>query len=393
MLYDNYTEDLLGLKGTILIGIKEIQNVKHIYLETRLEAKVCPHCYLPTKTTHSYRLQAVKDTEIGGLQGILHIKKRRYRCSSCGHTFYEKLSFLKSYQRHTQRVMAKVINDYRHEHSTKRIAEMNYLTPGIAARIFDRISYPKPKLPRVLSIDEFKGNAGRKFQCILTDPVSHNVLDILPTKRSEDIRAYFGNYSMKERRKVKYLVMDMSQQFRDIILSCLPEAQIVTDKFHVCRYGIWAMEKIRKDFQKSLKPEDRKWFKRSRWIMISHSRNLSEEDINQLAVMLSYSERLRNAYCVKEAFFRFMESENLEEAKERLRYLQLIVHVTDLPEFTSLYEMIKRWEPYILRAFSSGYTNGYTEGCNNKIKVLKRNCYGVRNFNRFRNRILHMMAA
>lgn len=393
MLYDNYTEDLLGLKGATLINVKEIENIKHIYLETRLETQVCPHCFFPTKMIHSYRMQAVKDTEIGGLPSILHIRKRRYFCNSCGHTFYEKLPFLKRYQRHTQRVMAKVINDYRHEYSTKRIAEMNHLTPGIATRIFDRISYPRPKLPRVLSIDEFKGNAGRKFQCILTDPVSHNVLDILPTKKSEDIRSYFGNYSMKERRKVKYLVMDMSQQFRDIIHSCFPEAQIVTDKFHVCRYGIWAIEKIRKDIQKNLRPEDRKWFKRSRWIMISHSRNLNEEDINQLAIMLSYSERLRHAYCLKESFFRFMESQNLEEAKEKLKYLQLLVHITNLPEFTSLYGMIKRWEPYILRAFSSGYTNGYTEGCNNKIKVLKRNCYGVRNFHRFRNRILHMMAA
>lgn len=393
MLYDNYTEDLLGLKGTTLIKIEEIKNVKHIYLETKLESKICPHCYFPTQKIHSYRMQAIKDTEIGGLQSILHIKKRRYRCNSCGHTFYEKLPFLKRYQRHTLRVMVKVINDYRHESSTKRIAEMNYLTPGITMRIFDRISYPRPKLPRVLSIDEFKGNAGRKFQCILTDPVSHNVLDILPTKKSEDIRAYFGKYSIKERRSVKYLVMDMSQQFREIILSCFPDAKIVTDKFHVCRYGVWAMEKIRKDIQKGLRPEDRKWFKRSRWIMISHSRNLSEEDVNQLTIMLSYSERLRNAYCVKEAFFRFMESQDLEEAKDKLRYLQLIVHVTNLPEFTSLYEMIKRWEPYILRAFSSGYTNGYTEGCNNKIKVLKRNCYGVKNFERFRNRILHMMSA
>jgi len=193
-----------------------------------------------------------------------------------------------------------------------------------------------------VSIDEFKGNAGRKFQCILTDPVAHQVLDILPTKKSEDIRAYFGNYSINERKKVKYLVMDMSQQFRNIILSCFPEAQIVTDKFHVCRYGIWAMEKIRKDFQKSLKPEDRKWFKRSRWIMISHSRNLKEDDIDQLTIMLSYSERLRNAYYVKEAFFRFMESRSLEEAKDKLIHLRLAVHVVNLPEFTALYAMIKR---------------------------------------------------
>ena len=62
---------------------------------------------------------------------------------------------------------------------------------------------------------------------------------------------------------MKYLVMEVSQQFKEIVLSCFPEALIVTNKFHVCRYGICAMGKIRKDFQKTLKPEDSKWFKRS----------------------------------------------------------------------------------------------------------------------------------
>ena len=46
----------------------------------------------------------------------------------------------------------------------------------------------------------------------------------------------------------------------------------------------------------------------------------------------------------------------------------------------------------ILNSFSSAIINGFTEGCNNKIKVFKRNAYGYRNFKRFRNRILHMFA-
>ncbi len=44
---------------------------------------------------------------------------------------------------------------------------------------------------------------------------------------------------------------------------------------------------------------------------------------------------------------------------------------------------------YILNSFDVPYTNGFTEGCNNKTKVLKRVCFGVRNFDTFRNRILH----
>ena len=46
----------------------------------------------------------------------------------------------------------------------------------------------------------------------------------------------------------------------------------------------------------------------------------------------------------------------------------------------------------ILNSFSTSVTNGFTEGCNNKIKVLKRIAYGYQNFDRFRNRILHIFS-
>ncbi|NLL39860.1 MAG: transposase [Clostridiales bacterium] len=45
----------------------------------------------------------------------------------------------------------------------------------------------------------------------------------------------------------------------------------------------------------------------------------------------------------------------------------------------------------ILNAFEYPFTNGYTEGCTNKIKVLKRILFGVRNFKCFRKRILHVI--
>ena len=71
----------------------------------------------------------------------------------------------------------------------------------------------------------------------------------------------------------------------------------------------------------------------------------------------------------------------------------LYVDVSNVPEFDECSKTIKNWENYILNSFTCPYTNGFTEGCNNKIKVLKRNSYGVRNFERFRSRILHMMAS
>lgn len=44
---------------------------------------------------------------------------------------------------------------------------------------------------------------------------------------------------------------------------------------------------------------------------------------------------------------------------------------------------------YGFEAFSSYFKRDFTEGCNNKIKVIKRVSFGVRSFDYFRNRILH----
>ena len=60
-----------------------------------------------------------------------------------------------------------------------------------------------------------------------------------------------------------------------------------------------------------------------------------------------------------------------------------------IKDFEACAVTYRRWSEYILNVFKYGYTNGTTEGFNNKIKVLKRISYEIQNFDRFRTRILH----
>ena len=104
--------------------------------------------------------------------------------------------------------------------------------------------------------------------------------------------------------------------------------------------------------------------------------------------MLLYSHDLREAYLLKEKFYDFMNSSDSLQAKERLRAFRAHAFVADLSEFAACLTMLQNWEPYILNAFDCPYSNGFTEGVNNKIKVLKRIAFGYRSFRNFRTRIL-----
>lgn len=391
MPYSNYTEDLLDLKDVIVTKVLNTGTEKHIWIELKRTAHTCPSCKTVTDEIHDYRTQPVKDLSLLGCHLILFLRKKRYVCPCCGKRIAEVNTFLPRYQRMTSRMRQYIISRFSQVRTASSIAEECSCSITTAIRLFGSVSYPKPNLPQVIAIDEFKGNAGgHKFQCILTNPKKRNLLDIIENRTLETLCCYFNQFDKGQKKNVKYIVMDMSGEFRSMAKSIFPEARIVVDKFHVCRLVTWALERTRIQAQKNFEPGRRKYYKKSRWILLKRENKLKEEEKQQLEVMLSLSEEIRNAYLLKEKFYKIMDSKDKETARQRLKEWNLYAGVVNLPEFNKVVTTLCNWSNEILEAFATGYSNGYTEGMNNKTKVLKRTCYGVRNFSRFRNRLLYI---
>ena len=115
---------------------------------------------------------------------------------------------------------------------------------------------------------------------------------------------------------------------------------------------------------------------------------LTEEQKDKVAIMLQFSKKLQDAYLLKEYFHEFMQAQSSAEAKEKLHKFRLLAATVQLEEFDICLRVLENWEPYILNAFDARLSNGFTEGTNNLIKVIKRIGFGFRNFDHFRKRIL-----
>ena len=114
---------------------------------------------------------------------------------------------------------------------------------------------------------------------------------------------------------------------------------------------------------------------------------LKPEQVEKVEYLLYFNDDLRSAYYLKELFYDFMASKDRAEAAQRIKFIILAAQTSQLKEFQPCLTMLGNWSKYILNSFECKYTNGYTEGTNNAIKVIKRNAFGYRNFNNFRNRI------
>ena len=381
----DYTAKLLNMKDVIVTNVENISDQLHISLELPRRKHVCPSCGAETDQIHDYRMQTIKDIPLGR-ETFLHLRKRRYRCR-CGKRFFEENKFLPRYYRATGRLIAEIMLAFKKVISAKEIGCRYNVSAITAMRYFNLFNTAPKQLPEVLSLDEFKGNSGgEKYNCIVVDPKNRVVLEILPNRYENDLIKYFSQFQSKQ--DVKFFVCDMNPHFRRVAEVCFPKAVIVADKYHVIRQVYWAMEKVRKNEQGKLSDRFRKYFKRSRNLLMKRPDTLTEEEMNRLALMFEIAPRLADAYRLKNDFLTVMRSTSSEAGRPRLLDWLLSVDLMDMAEFSNCTTACRNWFHEILNSMEVPWTNGYIEGCNNKTKVLKRVAYGMRNFSNFRKRIL-----
>lgn len=357
-----------------------------------VKPNICPHCYAQTVRIHDYRNQPIKTSLLADTEFSLIYRRRRYRCSHCGKAFSEQNTFISKYQRMTQRVIAKILQEHGLLLTSTDIARRYNISIPTVQRLFTSISPASSHLSSSISIDEFKGNAGAKYQVVINDLDNYTCLNIIEDRSPDILYAKLLEYPLAERLKVKHVSIDLSSAFKKMVKECFPNAKIAADKFHTVRMANDALNTIRKQVQNKLPTDQRRYFKHSKYLMLTREKKLlKDEDRTALQVMLNYSDELSAAYAMKEAYFNLLDSKDSKQFIQGLKRFQAAVEKQKLKPFQTLLNTTLQWKVEILHGIATGYNNGFTEGCNTTIKNLKRICYSYRNFENFKRRIIYLL--
>ena len=390
-MHSNCIKNLLDLKEVRIRKINNLENIVEVYIELPVSEQVCPHCGNRTSNIHDYYSQTIKDVPIQFKPTNIIYNKRRYHCSYCNRNFYEKNEIVAKYKRRTNRLTSYIVNELRCLDSQANIAKKANVSPSVISKMLPYLAVTNSKLPRVLCIDEFKGNTGNyKYQVALIDGETHEVVDILECRQKHALCEYFKKFPKEQLDNVKYFVTDLWETYKDIAFTYFRKAKIVADHFHWSRYACNALDKIRIEVQSNLPKEERKYFKHSRGLLLSRRCDIKEERYDELEYMLiNYSENLRTAYREKEELLDILHS--TEDSILRIDKLKKWIDRNLRSDIPQLYECAKtyqNWYVEIKNSLEVPYSNGATEGFNNKIKVLKRVSFGMRSFKNFKARIM-----
>jgi transposase len=256
-----------------------------------------------------------------------------------------------------------------------------------------RIGTPTPK---VIGVDEIAIRKGHSYRIIVSDLLRRRPIWFGGQDRSEQSMDEFYKWlGTTKSKKIRLAVMDMWKAFRKSTLKAehAPQAAILFDKFHVLRHLGEALDKVRKSEYGRLTGKDRRFVKGQKYTLLSHRENLTTEGRRSLRLLLKANKRLNTAYVLKETFGQLWDYQTEGWARRFFENWRDSLKWQRLKPYENFADMIEsHWDG--IAAYCKPENKialGFVEGLNNKIRVIQRRSYGLRDEEYLRLKILTCM--
>jgi len=196
---------------------------------------------------------------------------------------------------------------------------------------------------------------------------------------------FYDELGLHKTKKIRLAVMDMWKAFENATRCHAPQAAIFYDKLHLND----ALDKARKSEYARLSGKDRKYMKGQKYTLLS----LTVGGRKALKMLLAANKRLNTAYVLKETFGQLWSYTSDAWARKFFDTWKASLKWQRLKPYKKFSELVERhWDG--IAAFckpENKVSLGFIEGLNNKIRVIQRRAYGLRDEEYLRLKILTCM--
>jgi transposase len=400
MAYDEITRLLGGWEGFALVEVTRAEGPSGPEIILRLEpvpgaTRRCSRCGTVVTEVHETTERRIRDLPILEAQTWLIVPRARLACPRCGPTV-EAVPWLDRYQRMTTR-LAEAIGRLAQLLPIKHVARWYGVDWGTVKQIDHRqlaarlgpVTAAALADVRVVVLDEFALQRGRRYATVALDPVRHRVLWVGRGRRREDIRPFFELLGPAGRARLEAIAMDMNGPFAAEVRAQCPQAAIVYDLFHVVvQYAHQVLDRVRVEETNRVgravrhdkrREARRRVIKGTRWLLLRRADHLTRPaDRVRLRELLAANRALFIAYVLKDDLVQLWRYRTMPAARRAWADWARRARSSRIPALVRFAERLRAYVPGILAHCRWPLHTSVLEGVNNKIKVIKRMAYGFR---------------
>ena len=248
--------------------------------------------------------------------------------------------------------------------------------------------------PKAIGIDEISIRKGHTYRIVVSDLIRRRPIWFGGEDRKAASMALFYDWlGEKKTQGIRLAVMDMWKPFHNVTAARAPQAAILYDKFHILRHLGDALDEVRKSEYRRLSGADRSYIKGQKYTLLSRRENLTLNGRQALKKVLMANKRLNTAYLLRESFGQLWDYQREGWARRFFENWRASLKWQRLKPYEKFANMIDRhWDG--IAAYCKPENKvalGFVEGLNNKIRVIQRRAYGLRDEEYLRLKVLTCM--
>jgi len=374
-----------------------------ITIESTKEGTRCRQCGKWITKPHGVdEWVQVRHLPVFGRPTYLRYQPRRYRCTHCEKkpTTTEELNWhgkgsskTLEYEDH---ILVQLVHSTVEDVSIKERMSYDEVLGVMERRVRSAVNWTHYTRIYRLGLDEIALKKGhRDFVTIVTGRLENDrivLLGVLSGRKKETVIEFLRSIPIRLVETIEEVCCDMYEGYTEAVREELPKAKIVIDRFHVTRHYSKAADKLRqrelKRLKKELSAEEYQQLKGHMWAFRKKPQDLSEEENQVLQKLFRKAPQLKVTYRLREKLTGIFEERlSKSDAKRKFRAWIRQVRRSDLSCFDDFIHTLENWLEEITNFFIHRDSSGFVEGFNNKIKVLKRRCYGIFNIQHLFQRI------
>ena len=374
-----------------------------ITVESTKKGTTCRRCGRWIEKFHGHDdWVTVRHLPVFGRPTHLRYRPKRYQCLFCeGHpTTTERLDWHEANSPHTyaldDHLLLQLVGSTIEDVSIKEGVGYDAVLGVLERRICAEVDWSAVTSLEVVGVDEIALKKGhRDFVTIVTARPAQGgmmILGVLPDRQKDSLVSFLRTIPQRLCQTIHTVCCDMYEGYREAVREELPWASIVADRFHIAEHYHQAADRLRKEELKRLKqelpPEAYQQLKGSLWAFRKNPPDLLPEERQVLKRLFRHAPRLKQAYDLRQQLTNIFEQPlSKAAAKRKIGSWMRRVRKSGLHCFDEFLKTLEHWWEEITNYFVQRASSGFVEGFNNKIKVLKRRCYGIYNLKHLFQRI------
>jgi transposase len=405
MIFDK--ETLLTLLNIPDIAIDRVvigeRNTLKIYIHSTLEGTCCHRC--GKLVDHYYGLGQeieLRHLPLGPYRVVLVLRAKRYQCPFCEEHpttsqtlswYTARASVTKAFE---QQMLLELVNSTLEDTSRKQAIGVDALQGILDRNLAHEVDWDTIETLEVIGIDEISLKKGhRDFAVVISTYINGKlqVIGLLDERTKAAVIKIFSSIPKRLRRTVQVVCSDLYQGFIGAAKAVFGKRVLIcADRFHIAKLYREGFETLRKRewkrMRRVLSSKDLSQFKNVHWILRHRRADLTSDERRILNRLFTHSPKLKEAYEACEALTAIYESRvSKGQGKRKLRgWMQRVVN-RKLTCFDRFLGTLNTHFEEIANYFVGRHTSGFVEGLNNKLKVLKRRCYGITNLKHLFQRV------